>query len=197
MTTLKTLATAAAFVVGSVVAASAATFNFAGSGGYGSSFSFSDSGVNVDVTATTYQDNGAVTGNFAYVGQWGSGLGVYSHSGDSHQVDGANRNDLLQFVFDQTVRIVSVTFSYVDWNDDFTLHLDNSYVGSADIPNSGTYTFQSSWIGTSFGIGAYGYHDNFKVLGMTVAPSAVPLPASALLLGAGLLGFAGLRRRKS
>lgn len=41
------------------------------------------------------------------------------------------------------------------------------------------------------------WFDNVTVTGDMAVVTPVPLPASALLLGAGLAGFAGLRRRKS
>ena len=151
--------------------ASAVTINFAGNGGLANSYSFSSGGVGVDVTATTFNNSGP-TGDFAYVGQYSRGLGVTSHYGDSHQVDGRNRNDLLIFDFDQQVTLKSVKFSYVDRYDDFRFFFQDLGSGDlvdfgtqVDIPGTGfaTYVFASLWTGTKFGIGAYGKYDNFKV----------------------------------
>lgn len=52
--------------------------------------------------------------------------------------------------------------------------------------------------GTAMVDGAFvGQSANFNVMGITAAPSAVPVPAAAWLLGSGLLGLVGVARRKA
>ena len=158
------------------------------------------------LTATTFK-RGAPTGDQARVGQYSTGLGVTSHAGDSHQVDGMNKNDLLIFDFNNEVTLTSVTFSYVDNNDDFWFLLLDSEGNTVDIdakidiPGTGssTYIFSSIWTGDSFGIGAKGKYDNFKVTALSVTPmSVVPLPPAIALFagGLGVMGVFGWARKR-
>jgi len=210
---MKNLIAAAAVLLVSTVTANAATFDLTGNGGLASSYNYSVDGIGLTVEGVRFQASGSTSS--AQVGQYSNGLGVTSHGGDSHQVDGANRNDMVVFSFDQDVTLESVTFNYVDGNDDFTFFFDGNADGdftdgadsrylNTDIPGSSspsTYTFLSTWIGQTFGIGAYGSGDNFKIKSVSVEPtlSVVPLPAALPLYGAGvaILGFMGWRRKRN
>jgi hypothetical protein len=187
--------------------ADAATYDFSGRGGLDTSYSFTADGIGLTVTAGTFTTrNGGTVRDGALVGQYGGGLGVTSHTGDSRQVDGMNRNDILIFDFDQDVELESVTFTRVDRNDEFRFFFEDAsddlidWGGQIDIPGRrlGTYAFALEWVGDQFGIGALDSYDNFFVRGITAnAVSAVPLPGTLALLlsGMALLGAAGVRRK--
>ncbi|WP_415236527.1 VPLPA-CTERM sorting domain-containing protein [Sneathiella sp.] len=213
---MKKILVACAFLLCTSMAAQAATFDFSGNGGLASSYSFTNDGVTVTTTPGVFSDAGTVYSQ-GRIGQYSTGLGISSYRGDSHQVDGNYRNDFVNFSFDQNVTIKSVSFSYVDRDDEFTFLFDLGPNGvldainySVDIPSNGTYIFQGIWTGSLFGIGAFdddtsrrwqrSNMDDFKISGMVVDPviSTVPLPAALPLYGAGIaiLGFFGWRRKK-
>ncbi len=197
----------AALLLTCSTAAAATSFNFSGNGGLASSYSFTEDGITVDVTPGVFSNGGTVTST-GLIGQYAGGLGISSHIFDDHQVDGRTRNDLAIFEFSQSVILESVSFSFVDGNDEFSFFFDNEPDGTLDpisfnidIPGGGTYTFASIWDGTLFGIGAFDGSlftpaDNFKIKGMSV--SVVPLPAALPLYGAGIviLGLVGWMRKK-
>jgi hypothetical protein len=191
------------------------TFDFTGGSGQQSSFfNFTNSGLNLKVSSNIWNDTGTTVSNTGKVGRWSTGLGILSGaSNDEHFVDGKDKNELLSLSFSKAVKIISVTFSYNDSDDDFAFFFDKNGNGSLagdlvwkkkDIPGSsfyGTYTFAAlesmNAIGKLFGIGAFENNDNFKVASITVnnAPSAVPLPgALPLLISA--LGAMGWRARR-
>ncbi|MBO9436749.1 VPLPA-CTERM sorting domain-containing protein [Ruegeria sp. R13_0] len=136
----------------------------------------------------------------ASVAQRTDGIGVRSGRwDDTAQLDGLV-NEWLSVAFDSAVRLMSVTFSHVDGNDDWDIYVD--YTRIADESNANPFRFGDR-IAHSFSVLAdghscYGWHcystDNFLISSFTVAP--VPLPASALLLIGGLAGFGVMRRRK-
>lgn len=137
------------------------------------------------------------------------GIGIDNNNGflgsDNGEVDGANGNDIFLFTFTKAVRLLSVVFEQVDDNDSFVFYdpASSPNAGIADIVNplafpdtdgdEGSFDFGGRVV-SSFGIGALGSYDNFRVSQIEIAP--VPLPASGLLLLGGIAGFAGLRRRK-
>jgi len=188
----------------SCTTAFAVTFNFAGPNIVAPSHTFTNGSVSVETTAGTFSPAGVITPG-GVVGRYAGGLGATTHSGDSHQVDGANRNDIILFDFNQTVTLESVTFSLVDSNDEFSFFFDTEPDGvlnpisyNVDIPGSGvgTYNFVSTWTAGMFGIGAWDSSDNFKIKSLTV--SVVPLPATLPLYAAGLalLAFFGRRKKR-
>ncbi|MEH6546181.1 MAG: VPLPA-CTERM sorting domain-containing protein, partial [Sneathiella sp.] len=133
----------------------------------------------------------------------GNGLGMYSHgNGKNKEIDGKNANEAVQFLFDTAVQLVSITFGKVDGNDDFDFYFDDGsglteQQDDIDIPNGGKFSFADLWIGTLFGIGADGQHDNFTIKKIEVAAvTAVPLPAAFPLFGAALLGIGYMARRR-
>ncbi|WP_103333544.1 VPLPA-CTERM sorting domain-containing protein [Pseudotabrizicola formosa] len=82
--------------------------------------------------------------------------------------------------------------------DMFDLFLGTEYA-TTDVVE-GRVTFSDLPTVLSFGIGASGKHDAFKITGMTAAhietPAAVPLPAGGLLLLTAMGGMAALKRRR-
>ncbi len=204
---LATLTAAIVFSVSATVAQAAPVY-FNGSTDYNVDGKvYTDGVVNVTVDGGTFNGAGSICLSCGVAGQYSTGLGVTSHSGDSHQVDGANRNDIVKFTFDYEVILKAVTFSYVDGNDEFSFAtMDGGPLGviarNVNIPGTGfaTYTFNSIWQGTMFGIGAWDGNDNFKIKALHYDKvNVVPLPASVLLLGSaiGIAGFVGRRRKKA
>lgn len=139
------------------------------------------------------------------------GLGVDNGGGanpGSDDVDGRNFNDILLFSFDRAVDLFRIDFDNTDNNDDFvffaisdafelagSISVEFFDIGS-DGSDEGFFNFGPAIAGTIFGIGAVQNNDNFRVEGMTVEVSAVPLPAAGLMLLAGVGGLAAMRRRK-
>ncbi len=201
------VALAAAFAV-SGGAANAVTFGFGGTTADSPSKSFNVAGIGLTVTAGTFSTGGNpsnINFNTRAVDQTNGTLGS-DGIGDIGQVDGNLGNDILVFTFDQIVSIDSIGFSNVDGNDDFAFgtvvgNVFSRLVSFQDVQNTVlTASFLnpiSLSVGTSFGIGAIGSLDNFRINNMSV--TAVPLPAALPLLacGVGILGFAGWRRKRS
>ncbi|MEL6169055.1 MAG: VPLPA-CTERM sorting domain-containing protein [Pseudomonadota bacterium] len=215
MSVFKTIAAAAAAIVVTVGAATASTtFYLGGWGGLSYSHSYSKDGIGLTVEA--YKHDQGVLGEQIKVGQWGRGLGACSKIGsygckESHQVDGYGAHETIKFSFDHKVRIESVKFTYVDWNDDFefgsysngvletyqsdiAIPIDGYFPTYAGWEGYGTYEFVGGPEATMFSVGSDYKFDNFKIKAIEV--SKVPLPAGAALLLTGLVGLAVLRRRR-
>jgi len=200
-TTLSAAICAGALLVGS--AASAAVISFTG---YNindtSAVRFGDSDLNVTVRAGTFNGN-RISYRDRLVDVDRNGLGADARA-DVDSVDGRSGNDVLTFSFNQAVRIDSIGFTEVDRNDDFSFGAvrGRSYqreLSFADVYRNTDLTAllsTSARTGLTFGIGAIGANDNFRVSSITV--SAVPLPASGLLLLAAMgAGIGASRRRKA
>ena len=195
-----------------------------------SSLTFNDaggSGLTLDVTASEYNIfSGALQSPSYSVGQYFGGLGVCSGtvtdsgdgcSGDNHQVDGSNGDEIVIFSFSDVVEILSVTLSLVGGNDQFdfiTYEPDNEgLIWSVDPAGTGTVTTNTadfvntasfypgpqSFTGSLFGVGAPLGNDEFKITGLSFdyTPAPVPLPAAGWMLIAGIGGLAAMRRRQT
>ncbi len=195
------------------------TFNFTGgTGQQAPSFTYTKLGTTLTLTVKSNIANeaGTILTAAGKVGKWQQGLGILDGDrNDEHFVDGNGKNDVLSFFFSQSVRILSVGFSYVDSNDDFAFFFDKGKDGvlqndrvwkTKDIPGNGpngTFSFLTltdKYIGKLFGIGAYDSNDEFKVASITVdfvKPSTIPLPGALPLFAAGLVGLGLMRRRKT
>ncbi len=122
---------------------------------------------------------------------------------DNHQVDGRGSNEavVLNFVGRQ-VNLLSATFAYVNNNDDyevFALNGGGFNVGVSLPNNCWICTVSNFSVGSdsSFAFGAYQKNDDWKLRALEYEIIPTPLPATGLLMmaGIGALGFA--RRRKA
>lgn len=136
-----------------------------------------------------------------YLTQTSNGMGVTGFLDTSMKLDGLI-DESITFNFDQSVRLVSVTFGCFDSNDDADVYVNGSMV--ANDSDTNPYMF-GNVVASSFTIGADGHsgwfssdgYDNFYIKSFTVA--TVPVPAAGFLLLGGLagLGMVGRKRRKS
>lgn len=203
----------AAIAIGlSAGSAQAITFSFPSGGLVGnapgvSSINFSQGGIGL--TATAVDENNASRN----VIQNNQGLGVYTSGADSVQVDANGLDETLRLTFDQTVKIISATFSrvgsaapIVGGNDFYTLFSDAGAIAtSQDIPggnvldtDTGTVNFAAflNTTGTVFSFtvpGGSGLNTSDYQLN-SVDVEAIPTPA--LLPGLLGFGFSLVRKRK-
>ncbi len=220
-TLLKRFAVIAA-VSGFAAPAAAATLTFDfqngglnGNGAYHDGYSATIDDVTLNVTAGRYRaphghgndsiidsdcsDGGCGFFGHRYVRQTNHGLGVDGWL-DGSNTDGAFGNDLITFAFDRVVDFTSIVFTGIDWNDDFDLFIDGNLVSEENhigYANPFSLAAMSLTSGRSISFGADGHYDNFRIGAISVDVAPVPLPAGALLLLTGLLGFGALRRRNS
>lgn len=217
MTYLKKLALGAALVGAAGVAeAATVTFDFTTANrGASSSLNYTAGGLTLTVSAT---------GGDGKVQTWaGSGLGVPDR--DYHFVDSTYSPETVVFDFSKLVKLVKVTFAYVDPWDDFKLTQEGVSLGVFDVLASVNTT---TGLADTFGIGADGkvtgnyvsaddydkacvngtwatsYTDTcysaFKIKSITVDvpdPAPVPLPAAGVMLLAALGGLGLAKRRKA
>jgi len=184
-------------------------FKLTGSGGLAQAYAIEaeEGGYFVDVTAKAENYDDELID--AWVGRYGSGMGVtHPHYDGDHEVDGTGYKDILFLDFGADVQIGKVRFSYVDHYDDvdFVDALNGIFA-------AGGYTLEDIRIGYDnsvdlsvtglttdvLGIKAHGKWDDFKVKSIEVCypeMHAVPSPTAA---GLGLLGVVGLvaRRRRA
>ncbi len=216
--TLGAALTAVTLLAGAVSAATVSeTFYLGGTGGNQTSHGFSSGDLNLTVTA--FQHNQGVLGQQIKVNRSGSGLGAKSRR-DQHLLDGRGQDEILLFDFGRKVTIEWIWFSHFDRFDDFEL---GAYSGTSlqsyqsDLP-----IFKAECIGACnnrhndigyanlapaqrlmgriLGIGADHRSDQFKIKKIKVSyddVAPVPLPASGLLLLAGLSGVGLMRRKKT
>ena len=201
----------AAFLL-SAGGASAATFDFTGGPGReNGSFAYALDGLSLTVSGAAFDASG-IWGYGGLVGDWDTGLGLRTSSRDSHTVDGNGHDELLLFSFSEDVRLSSVSFSYADSDDDFTLFADSTAgfanVGAWRLAPTGSiaaFDFQTMWTGSVFGIGAAGSNDEFKIRSVTVErlladpnqPAVVPLPPTFALMAAAAAGLLLVGRRRA
>jgi hypothetical protein len=209
---MRKLLLALAISASTVGGASAATLNFnEWSGLYpdgldhsATSYSQIVGGVTMTVTAT-----GNASDKVAY--RPNAGLGVLCTSGciadspemGSDLIKGQGR-EVLTFTFSQAVNIQKIGFYLFDNNIDkarLTYGATNIDISSAPSDNTGKpvvgfsqYVVGGAPLVTSFSVSARGSVTSFRISDITV--SAVPVPAAAWLMGSGLLGLAGVARRR-
>ena len=218
----KTLAAAAAVLTLGTTAANAATISFTDQNVTAPSITYTADGVSVTATAATWTEDsydvhsGTGTGTIDLLGDFhdsavldtssfGMALtnavflpGLLNIPLDGHQIDGEGNRDLVLFEFDQAVRLTGLAFSFVDEADDFVLFAADS-TGAMSVFSlmdvmSGNVALDV--VGQSFGIGAFGADDAFKLTAMSFDLAPVPLPAAAPLF-AGAMVLGGLARRRA
>jgi len=191
---LRQTLTAAALALSFAGAADASTLNFNFASGPGldnrqSSFLFSNDGVNLTITA------GSNLVAYRY-----DGLGVSTTSiepGEFNSYGGHQGVESLTFTFDQAVSLSSISFYLFDNNIDKVLMTYGS--DSLTITKNSDAVFSSPLTLTSFTLTAIGNVTSTRVSGLTldtIAMPSVPVPAAAWLMGSGLVGLAGLARRR-
>lgn len=212
---------AALFVAGGV---QAGTINFNTSKGWTQGFhTYSGGGVTVKAKAANVNYKGEITSISPYLASWGGyhgGLGICNPGTDrsagrpagcykdEHTIDGKGPNEYVILDFGHhKVDITSITFSYVDRNDDFDIvvYNDGPWNKPTDtafdrrLPNNKSVVTSSNFdveSGSMFGIGAYGRNDDFKIKAIHFDVHPIPLPATGIMLLAGLGGLAAMKRRK-
>lgn len=153
------------------------------------SFLFSSGGVNLTVTAGSNK-----------VSYRQAGLGVYTGGGDVGEFNsyaGHKGVETLIFTFDQTVNLSSISFYLFENNIDQGKLV---YGSTSQTINNNSEAIFGTPIGlNSFSFTATGLFTSYRISGLTIdtiAPPAVPVPAAAWLMGSGLVGLAGLARRR-
>lgn len=125
-----------------------------------------------------------------------AGLGV-TGGGDTDPLLDGRIDESITFSFDQTVRLVSVTFYAFDADDTADVYVNGVMVADESATNPYMFGYEMA---NSFTIGADGSsvmldgYDNFFVKSFTVA--AVPVPAAGFLLLGGLAGLGLVRKRR-
>jgi len=184
----------AALALGVAAGASAApvTFNFNNGSAIDNkqnSFVFSSGGVNLTVTAGSNK-----------VAYRQEGLGVFTGGADAGEFNsylGHSGVETLTFTFDQTVNLSSISFFLFENNIDKGKLV---YGGTSKDINKNSDAIFGTPIGlNSFSFTATGSFTSYRISGLsvdTIAP-AVPVPAAAWLMGSGLVGLAGIARRRA
>lgn len=213
---LKTLKIAAATLIFAAGTASAATFSFLENSADSPSKVFSADGISLTVTSGTFgdADGSAIDFSERLVDQSKTrGLGSDSSADNSRTIDGKFGNDVLVLTFDRLVTLSSLNLGKIDSKDKYVIGTVNSgnfdFLADNQVATSfvDVTNLYGSITGTTFAIGAIGNKHNFTVEGLTVAqPSLVqisravsvapvPLPASSLLLIAGIGGLVAAQRK--
>ncbi|MEJ6388920.1 VPLPA-CTERM sorting domain-containing protein [Gymnodinialimonas ulvae] len=207
---VKTLAAAAVAIAAPLMAsASIVDFDLTSNGdvtqNHGASVVAESGGLSLTVTGAAF--SGGLTGNgwWGDATAWDNGVGLHAGGRDSHWVDGYY-DEYLLLSFSEAVDLTAAAFAYGDGGDDWHVLAGNFYgysaVDTGMLAGSGygssvyTAAIDGAVSATQFLIGTTGGRSEWKLHGVSVEVAPVPLPASGLLLLAGLGGVAAMRRRK-
>jgi hypothetical protein len=207
---LKMLLAAGALAL-SAGAASATSVSFdlwSGAGGdvthnTGNTVTAVSGGITLTVSGRVFSGGINGTGVTSDATAWSNGIGLQRNAWhhDAHFVDGYY-DEYLLLTFSTAVDLMSLTFSYADRWDDWRVYSGNfsnfTFQDSGNLTNAGflqTALVDSDVYGTQFLVGTRGNHSAWKLHGIEVAP--IPLPATGLLLLAGLGGLAVMRKRRA
>ncbi|MGP1356726.1 VPLPA-CTERM sorting domain-containing protein [Roseicyclus sp.] len=162
-------------------------------------------GLRVHITGRVFRHGIGSTSATSDATAWSNGIGLLRNQWhhDSHLVDG-HYDEYLMLNFSEEVRLTSLTFSYADHRDDWRVYsgsfADFTFEDSGQLSNAGfvqTALVDSLALGTHFLVGTRNSHSGWKLQGLTVDLAPVPLPATGLLLLAGLGGLAVMRKRRA
>ena len=154
------------------------------------SFLFSAGGINLTVTA----------GSDKVSHRW-DGLGVYTGGLDAPDLNSSafhNSVEKLTFTFSEAVNLTSILFHLFENNLDQGKIVYGS--NSLTINKNNDALFSSPIMLTSFTFIPTGLISTYRISGLTVdtiSAPAVPVPAAAWLMGSGLVGLAGIARRRA
>lgn len=192
---------AAALAVAAPLAASAATVDFDLTRGgdvtanSGTSVVAESGGISLTITG------GAPNSATGDVNAWSTGIGMLTDAG-RHTIDG-RFSEFLVLSFSEAVDLTSLSFSYADAGDNWSVISGMTPLDAGTMSGDGsassvhTASVNGGVLATQYLIGTNGSASDWKAFGLSVELAPVPLPASGLLLLAGLGGVAAVRRRRN
>ncbi|WP_152588697.1 PEP-CTERM sorting domain-containing protein [Nostoc sphaeroides] len=159
-----------------------------------SSFNFSQDGISL--TATGVTNTGARN---VYQSILGLGVSDTNNPIDigTNQIGGTIRvGETLKLAFNQSVKLVSVTFSRVGNNDNFSLLVNGNQFVAADIPGGNIldidvskFSFNPSPTGNIFGFTVADNNDDYLVKSVEVEAVPEPITLAGMVMGSGFGGI--------
>ena len=168
-------------------------------------FTHSQDGITLNASG---QSADGQTPYYAYLDSGNAGLGVCQQLTASLQCtpssdDNVTYNEQLRLDFDQTVTLSEITFVNGNHGTAFEGVFELAVDGGPATTYNLTHLFPTTLTGQTFDFinpniaGGSNVSNNYQFYISTVSISAVPVPAAAWLFGSGLLGLAGVARRRA